>query len=273
MKTFALLFLIASVFGTAAFQNNCKRKSLKGGRTEANSARQTGNSESERMKGGFVKESPSPAPQPELSKGNELTAKEIARMSLPALVLIIADNGSQSAQGSGFFIQPGVVVTNYHVVSDASSGFIQVEFWDRNEIKHSADAEVVKFDEKSDLAILEIPTAKNATIQILSLANVNESTEVGEMVYAVGNPKGLERVVSTGIVSAQIRDFERSQRFQITAPISHGSSGGPIINSRGKVIGVAVSTVEDGQNLNFAIPTKFVYSLIKTSGNTVTEAQ
>lgn len=87
-------------------------------------------------------------------------------------------------------------------------------------------------------------------------------TEVGETVFAVGNPKGLEGTFSQGIVSS-IRDIDNKQLLQITAPISPGSSGGPVLNSKGEVVGVSVATFKGGQNLNFAIPSCYLTELLK----------
>ncbi len=84
--------------------------------------------------------------------------------------------------------------------------------------------------------------------------------EIGERIYAIGNPKGLSGTFSEGIVSG-VRNLQLSQELQITAPISPGSSGGPVLNSRGQVIGVAYASYSEGQNLNFAIPIKYLLTL------------
>ena len=85
--------------------------------------------------------------------------------------------------------------------------------------------------------------------------------EVGEDVYAIGNPQGLEGTFSKGIISS-IREFNGHSIIQITAPISPGSSGGPLLNSIGEVIGVAFASFKSGQNLNFAIPVKYLHNLL-----------
>jgi hypothetical protein len=84
--------------------------------------------------------------------------------------------------------------------------------------------------------------------------------DIGSEVYAIGNPEGLEGTFSEGIVSG-VRNFEDDAILQVTAPISSGSSGGPVLNSRGKVIGIATATFAKGQNLNFAVPAKYVMNL------------
>ena len=86
---------------------------------------------------------------------------------------------------------------------------------------------------------------------------------IGEKVYVAGNPKGLEGTFSDGIIS-RISTQGNRKRLQMTAPISPGSSGGPVLNSKGEVIGVAFMTLRGGQNLNFAIPSKYVKTLLDT---------
>lgn len=96
---------------------------------------------------------------------------------------------------------------------------------------------------------------------IPSWPSVNEKAKVGEKIFALGNPEGLEGTISEGIISG-IRRFGRSQRLQITAPISAGSSGGPVINAKGQLIGVVTSSIVEGQNLNFAVPARSVRKLV-----------
>ena len=88
---------------------------------------------------------------------------------------------------------------------------------------------------------------------------------MGERVYAVGNPQGLEGTFSRGIVSG-IRNVGDDKILQVTAPISPGSSGGPILNDRGEVIGVSVATFKGGQDLNFAIPSSYLATLLAKAG-------
>lgn len=85
--------------------------------------------------------------------------------------------------------------------------------------------------------------------------------KVGSAVYVIGSPKALEGTFSTGVVSA-IRELEGRSFLQVSAPISGGSSGGPVLNSEGAVIGVAVATLRDGQNLNFAVPARYLSDLM-----------
>jgi hypothetical protein len=112
-------------------------------------------------------------------------------------------------------------------------------------------------DSTRDLALLSISGAKAPA---LALGDSNE-VAVGDEVYVIGNPRGLEGTFSQGIISG-IRQIGSESLLQVTAPISPGSSGGPVLNSSGKVIGVAALTFRGGQNLNFAIPISYLQPLL-----------
>lgn len=94
--------------------------------------------------------------------------------------------------------------------------------------------------------------------------------ELGQRIFAIGNPKGLSGTISEGIISG-IRVLENNDLYQITAPISPGSSGGPVLNTSGDVIGVSVASLTSGQNLNFAIPAKYVKNLVNNDKNLLTK--
>lgn len=126
-------------------------------------------------------------------------------------------------------------------------------------------ARIIALDREADLALLSVPTAIPKNIAPLTLAPESCAPETGETVYALGNPEGMVGTISPGIVSAVMRSSQKKARIQITAPISTGSSGGPVVNNRGKVIGVAVGSLSEGQNLNFAIPVSLVHGLLKTA--------
>ena len=143
--------------------------------------------------------------------------------------------------GSGFFVGEGVIATNLHVIEGASYGRVKLVGQNgTHEIKGT-----VGIDERHALALL---SGDHKTAPALQLAT-SKLPAVGETVYVVGNRHGLEGTFSQGIVSG-IRTLEQDKLLQITAPISPGSSGGPVLNERGEVIGVAVATLKSGQNLN-----------------------
>jgi hypothetical protein len=183
------------------------------------------------------------------------SAVDIAKNWLPSTVsLVMEDNFKQPLSlGSGFIIGDGRVVTNLHVIEGAKYGSV---FISGSSTKHKIEG-YFSIDKQNDLAILSVPTLTGKPIQLASI-----DPEVGEKIYAIGNPKGLSGTISEGIVSG-IRDLENKKLIQITAPISPGSSGGPVLNNKGEVIGVAVGTLASGQNLNFAIPSFAVNVLMQ----------
>lgn len=188
----------------------------------------------------------------------DLTAAQIAEKVLPSVGLIICDDGLRSVQGSAFHIGAGVIVTNYHVISRCSRGIVQFQVQSKK--RTFEIVRIFAHDEQADLAFLGVPEAAQ-TIPELDYAEQNVSLKIGETIYALGNPEGLTGTISQGIISSEIRSTLKTSRIQISAPISSGSSGGPVVNTKGKVIGVAVSSISEGQNLNFAVPVSLLRSL------------
>ena len=180
----------------------------------------------------------------------------VAKQVLPSTVLLVMEdsNGQPVSLGSGFFVRKNEIATNLHVVDESESGYIIRE----GQTKKINIEGMVATDVEHDLVILKVQETNAPT---LSLGD-SEAVQVGESVYAVGNPNGLSGTFSEGIVSA-VRKFEGETLLQITAPISRGSSGGPIVNSEGLVIGVSVAIFDKGQNLNFAIPSKYLTALLQ----------
>jgi len=174
----------------------------------------------------------------------------------PSTVIIFAydDKGEFLKLGSGFFIsQNGDVITNYHVIQGASSAEIKTVDEKTYPITY-----IVAGDEPNDLIRLSV-NIPSQDVYPLSLSKT--IPEVGERIIVYGSPLGLENTVSDGIVSAirEIPDYGRI--IQITAPISPGSSGSPVLNMQGEVIGIATFQMVEGQNLNFAIPSERIVSL------------
>ncbi|HKR60766.1 MAG TPA: serine protease [Pyrinomonadaceae bacterium] len=183
------------------------------------------------------------------SPPTRLSATDIARRVLPAVSFIVCDDGESSSQGSGFFIGPGLVITNLHVVKGMRRGSLRT-VGGRKLTFHISH--VLQIDETSDLALLGIYDAFNVPIPSLQL-DARSNLSVGETIYAFGNPEGLTGTMSPGIVSAGLRNTRDRILLQISAPISSGSSGGPVVDSRGRVVGVALGSLKEGQNLNFAV--------------------
>ena len=157
------------------------------------------------------------------------------------------EDGGEYATGSGVVVlYNNVVVTNYHVVSGDAYSFAVVS----DDGQSQKVSSVIAFDENKDLAILQLSEATNITP-----LSIGDSTDVkrGDKVYAIGSPLGLLNTVSEGIVSGFVEDGDITA-IQTSAPISHGSSGGALINEHGELIGITYAGIDAGQNLNFAIP-------------------
>lgn len=181
---------------------------------------------------------------------------EAIKKGLPSTVLIVAydNDGKILSQGSGFFIsKAGDIITNYHVIVGASK--ILIKTFDKKIYRVN---EIVAENRNSDIIRIK---ANIRGDKVNNLFLNDTLPEIGEKIIVIGNPHGLESTVSEGIISAvrNIPDFGKI--IQITAPISKGSSGSPVINMKGKVIGVASLIMVDGQNLNFVIPSKKISTL------------
>lgn len=167
----------------------------------------------------------------------------------PAVVAIATydSNGEALMTGSGFFLKPGQVVTNLHVVRGAARAEIKT-LDGKGKVFPVTGA--LAIDEEGDLALLNVEMPLERA-RISELAT--ELPDEGETIFVIGNPLKLEGSVSDGIVSA-VREVPNSYRIiQITAPISHGNSGSPVFNLRGQVLGVVTVKVTNGQNINLAI--------------------
>jgi len=176
-------------------------------------------------------------------------AAAIAKETNGAVVSIVMSDkeGHPVAQGSGFLIsKDGRVVTNYHVIKSGSSAVIKLP----DGAFFAVDG-VLVHDKHRDVAIIK---AHGNGFKALTLGD-SARLQVGEEVVAIGSPLSLESTVSNGIVSGIRTDEEEGGKFiQITAPISPGSSGGPLFNMAGEVVGITTSHLVGGENLNFAIP-------------------
>ena len=179
--------------------------------------------------------------------------RQIAADVMPSVVLLTTfdANGLPLRIGSGFVIANDEIATNFHVLSE---GFRVTA----KAIESSTAIEVlgvIAVDQANDLAVLK--TAPSA-IRPLGLSTTEPA--IGDSIYIAGNPEGLEGTFSSGLVSAK-REIEGKALIQISAPISPGSSGSPVVNEQGTVIGVAVSSLQLGQSLNFAVPVSRLASI------------
>ena len=189
-----------------------------------------------------------------------LPAEDIAEKALRSTVYLeMKDKNDKTLGiGSGFFVKRNIIATNYHVIEGAAKGTARVV--DRFATYNIEG--ITAIDKMNDLALLKV-TAYG--IEPLTLGD-SDTVRIGETVYVAGYPKGLEGTFSDGIISSR-RDQLTEERLQMTAPISPGSSGGPVLNRKGEVIGVSVSVHRalDAQNLNFAIPAKHLKELLAQS--------
>jgi hypothetical protein len=181
------------------------------------------------------------------------TGSNIYERVSPATVLIKTEDSA----GTGFIVRPdGTIVTAFHVIDGATRVGIKTgsgEIFDNLSL-------LVK-DERRDIAIIKIPGFELPAVE---LGNSND-VQPGQPIFVVGNPLGAEELQSTitdGIVSG-IRDFGEGYKvIQISAPISRGNSGGPVLDDKGRVIGVAVFKIVAGESLNFAVPINYVRGLL-----------
>ena len=190
---------------------------------------------------------------------------ELVRRVKPSVVSIMTYDarGEKLSKGSGFFISAERVVTNRHVIDGAFKAEIHTTSGNSYSVRG-----VLAVDGEGDIALLQIDIGPNL---VSPLTLTRSSPQEGESVVVVGNPLGLEGSVSNGIVSA-VRDIPNFGRIiQITAPISSGSSGSPVINMQGQVIGVATLQLTDGQSLNFAVPSERVAALAIGPARTLSE--
>jgi len=188
-----------------------------------------------------------------------ISTAEAADLYAPAVVLVKTAKGL----GSGFFInKDGYLITNFHVIAGekkiAVTQFLQDDQVLRR-VVHK-EVEIVATDPFHDLAVLRL---KEHDTKITSVVFApGEKLNIGETIFAIGNPLGLERTVTEGVLSQTHRNFGGILYLQVDAPVNPGNSGGPLFNARGQVIGVINMTVATMEGLNFAIPARHATYLL-----------
>ncbi len=189
-----------------------------------------------------------------IASAQDLLPELVRRIKPSAVAIETFDvRGEKLSRGSGFFIDADRVVTNRHVIEGAHRAEVHSYTGAIYPVKG-----VLAVDAEGDLAVLKIDAPVN---QARPLLLDRTSPQEGESVVVIGNPLGLEGSVTNGIVSA-VRDIPTFGRIiQITAPISPGSSGSPVVNMHGQVIGVATLQITGGQSVNFAIPSERISQL------------
>jgi hypothetical protein len=197
-------------------------------------------------------------PAPTLGQAADQVARSVCTLRL------LNQYGSEQGSGTGFLVSASEIVTNWHVAVGANR--IIAEFPDAVSI--TVDA-VVGFDQASDIAVLQIQSDQAARLfagdkMRRPLRLGFDSPSRGDGVFVVGSPRGMSGTLSTGIVSAVRTDGPIAQRIQITAPISRGSSGSPVCDLTGRVIGVVNSYLQESQSMNFATPAQAIAGTPRT---------
>lgn len=176
----------------------------------------------------------------------EMSFEELARLASSVVMITVHNpNGEPAGSGSGIMVgQGGYILTNHHVAAHGSFYSVSIE----GEDKQYRTEDIIKYNSLYDLAVIRI----DRKLHPLPVFKGNPPLVRGQKVVAIGSPLGLFNSVSDGIISGfrTIRDVDM---IQFTAPISHGSSGGAVLNMFGEVIGISTAGIDDGQNINLAM--------------------
>lgn len=181
----------------------------------------------------------------------EMSGSQIFQKYSDAVFMVYTSDGYHAFQGSGFFISSsGIAVSNYHVFRNTSIGLETIKLSSGEKL--NVDKVIVK-SEENDFIIFKVRAKRNQHFKYIPISA--RTLSIGEKVYALGSPRGLENTLSSGEISQK----RANNIIQISAPIDHGSSGGALINVYGEAIGITSGGMDDsGANLNFAIDIKVV---------------
>ncbi|MCA9292138.1 MAG: trypsin-like peptidase domain-containing protein [Phycisphaerales bacterium] len=192
----------------------------------------------------------------------ERSPREYAKILGPAVIKVSTPSGL----GSGVIInEEGYAITNAHVIQGETNLKATVWFplpdgtFQRTVI---SDIEIIAVNSHIDLALIKIEHPHGKPFEYAPLAT-DKPVEVGQTVFAIGNPLGLERTLSQGVVSTTTRSFDGLTYVQIDAAINPGNSGGPLFNTNGEVIGITNMGYNFSQGLNFAIPSRYVKDFVR----------
>lgn len=191
---------------------------------------------------------------------DDFNAEQIAKKFTPSVMLVVATSSAkpeEGALGTAFVLsEDGIVCTNFHVI-DGQDKFV---------LRSStggmyAVTAVLATDKKHDIAILKADARGLVPLEFADAKKI----AAGQKLFVIGNPEGFESSITEGIVSSRRDDGPKGPAIQISAAISHGSSGSPVFNAQGQVIGMATYFYADGQSLNFAIPCNELADLLATA--------
>ncbi len=189
--------------------------------------------------------------------------KEQARRVGAAIIKVATPGGL----GSGVIIDElGHAITNAHVIQGETKLRVTVWFPQPDKtLKRTVidDVRILAVNSHIDLALLEIPLPPGVTRFSYARLERQESIEVGQTVFAIGNPLGLERTLSQGVISTTRRSFDGLTYIQTDAAVNPGNSGGPLFNTRGEVVGITNMGIIFGEGLNFAIPVRYVKDFLR----------
>jgi serine protease Do len=185
-------------------------------------------------------------PSPQAKLGTPLTTRDLAEMATPATVVL----RHGTSVGSGFFVDEDLVLTNAHVVGSAGDP-VEAVFSDGRTLSGKA----VRHDEWLDLALIRVD---NAAVEPLPIGDAM-ALKTGDEVVFIGTPEGLEFTVHQGIVSHTARQNLGVAYFQVDANVNHGNSGGPVLDSLGRVVGIVTARVADAEGLGFVLPINYAY--------------
>ncbi len=193
------------------------------------------------------------------SDSKQLAPGDIYKLSSPAVVLIetYGDDGKVSGAGSGFLVtSDGRILTNFHVIAHTKRATVRLANDDAYDF-----VAVLDVDKRKDIALIKIKAVNQPHVKF----GHSNTMQVGDKLYTLGNPLGVfQNTLSDGILSG-IRQMDGYKLFQLSAPISHGSSGSPVFNSSGEVIAIVESTLTEGQSLNFAVPIDYAVGMLQST--------
>ncbi len=199
----------------------------------------------------------------------KMSAEQIFKSANAAVAYVecYGFNNNILSSGSGFMVSAdGKFVTNYHVIYDATNPvkYVKIKFGDGAVYNNVVD--VLGYDQANDTAVLKIPNVSNRPFLKIGKS---DNIVTGEQVYAIGSPLGLENTISQGIISTKKREVDGIEFIQISVPIDSGSSGGPLLNAQGEVIGITTGGFQSTASLNLAIPINVYNKLALTNRTTI----